>query len=83
MYRPEDYPELNGKEPDWVASEREMFKDHRDKDGDGKLNQVCFIVCKFPSSMRYIYSQYQSFIWIFLLCSIIYCAVIDFDAIRF
>uniref|UniRef100_A0A915BA27 Reticulocalbin-3 n=1 Tax=Parascaris univalens TaxID=6257 RepID=A0A915BA27_PARUN len=39
MYRPEDYPELNGKEPDWVASEREMFKDHRDKDGDGKLNQ--------------------------------------------
>ncbi|KHN83833.1 Calumenin-A [Toxocara canis] len=39
MYRPEDYPELNGKEPDWVASEREMFKEHRDKDGDGKLNQ--------------------------------------------
>ena len=31
MYRPEDYPELNGKEPDWVASEREMFKEHRDK----------------------------------------------------
>ncbi|KAK0394001.1 hypothetical protein QR680_000520 [Steinernema hermaphroditum] len=21
MYRPKDYPELNGKEPDWVASE--------------------------------------------------------------
>ncbi|VDK44536.1 unnamed protein product [Anisakis simplex] len=39
MYRPEDYPELNGKEPDWVASERDMFKEHRDKDGDGKLNQ--------------------------------------------
>ncbi|CAJ0609893.1 unnamed protein product [Cylicocyclus nassatus] len=39
MYRPEDYPELNGKEPDWVASEREMFREHRDKDGDGKLNQ--------------------------------------------
>ncbi|CAI5454079.1 unnamed protein product [Caenorhabditis angaria] len=39
MYRPEDYPELNGKEPDWVQSEREMFKEHRDKDGDGKLNQ--------------------------------------------
>ncbi|CAJ0583182.1 unnamed protein product, partial [Mesorhabditis spiculigera] len=39
MYRPEDYPELNGKEPDWVASEREMFKEHRDKDNDGKLNQ--------------------------------------------
>lgn len=40
MYRPEDYPELNGKEPDWVASEREMFKEHRDKDGDGRLNEV-------------------------------------------
>ncbi|MDG6100208.1 hypothetical protein EXU34_22375 [Alteromonas sp. ZYF713] len=39
MYRPDDYPELNGKEPDWVQSEREMFKEHRDKDGDGKLNQ--------------------------------------------
>ncbi|CAJ0583926.1 unnamed protein product, partial [Mesorhabditis spiculigera] len=24
---------------DWVASEREMFKEHRDKDNDGKLNQ--------------------------------------------
>ncbi|MCP9266328.1 Calumenin-A [Dirofilaria immitis] len=39
MYRPEDYPELNGKEPEWVASEREMFKEHRDKNGDGKLDQ--------------------------------------------
>lgn len=39
MYRPEDYPELNGKEPDWVQSERDMFKEHRDKDGDGRLNQ--------------------------------------------
>jgi Ca2+-binding EF-hand superfamily protein len=39
MYRPEDYPELNGKEPDWVASEREMFAEHRDKDADGKLNK--------------------------------------------
>ena len=38
MYRPADYPELNGKEPDWVASEREMFKEHRDKNGDGKLD---------------------------------------------
>lgn len=40
MYRPDDYPELKGKEPDWVASEREMFKVHRDKNGDGKLDQV-------------------------------------------
>ncbi|CAI4225636.1 unnamed protein product [Auanema sp. JU1783] len=39
MYRPEDYPELNGKEPDWVQSEREMFKEHRDKNADGKLNE--------------------------------------------
>ncbi|KAK6109946.1 EF-hand domain pair family protein [Brugia pahangi] len=39
MYRPEDYPELDGKEPEWVASERQMFKEHRDKDGDGKLDQ--------------------------------------------
>ena len=30
MYRPQDYPDLpEGKEPDWVASEREMFKDYR------------------------------------------------------
>jgi len=39
MYRPADYPELNGKEPEWVAAEREMFKEHRDKDADGKLNK--------------------------------------------
>ncbi|VDN06190.1 unnamed protein product [Thelazia callipaeda] len=39
MYRPEDYPELSGKEPEWVASERQMFKEHRDKNGDGKLDQ--------------------------------------------
>jgi len=38
MYRPEDYPELAGKEPDWVESERTMFKEHRDKDGNGKLD---------------------------------------------
>lgn len=40
MYRPSDYPELNGKEPDWVQSEREMFKEHRDKNADGKLDKV-------------------------------------------
>uniref|UniRef100_A0A914HVY5 Reticulocalbin-3 n=1 Tax=Globodera rostochiensis TaxID=31243 RepID=A0A914HVY5_GLORO len=39
MYRPDDYPELNGKEPEWVQSERDMFKEHRDKDKDGKLNK--------------------------------------------
>uniref|UniRef100_A0A915CR78 Reticulocalbin-3 n=1 Tax=Ditylenchus dipsaci TaxID=166011 RepID=A0A915CR78_9BILA len=42
MYRPDDYPELQGrfrKEPEWVESEREMFKEHRDKDQDGKLNK--------------------------------------------
>ncbi|CEF60283.1 EF-hand domain and EF-hand domain pair-containing protein [Strongyloides ratti] len=39
MYRPEDYPELNGKEPEWVESERELFKEHRDKNNDGKLDR--------------------------------------------
>jgi len=40
MYRPQDYPDLpEGTEPDWVASEREMFKDYRDKNGDGKLDK--------------------------------------------
>ena len=44
MYRKDDYPELNGKEPDWVQSERDMFKDHRDKNGDGKLDTVITVV---------------------------------------
>ncbi|KAI6240121.1 Calumenin-A [Aphelenchoides fujianensis] len=39
MYRPADYPELNGKEPEWVQAERDMFREHRDKDADGKLNK--------------------------------------------
>lgn len=39
MYRPSDYPELQGREPEWVASEREMFREHRDKDNDGRLNR--------------------------------------------
>lgn len=52
MYRPEDYPELNGKEPEWVASERQMFKEHRDKDGDGKLNQVLVLEEKQSISFR-------------------------------
>lgn len=38
MYRPEDYPELEGKEPEWVESERGMFKEQRDKDGNGELD---------------------------------------------
>ncbi len=38
MYRPEDYPELEGKEPEWVASEREMFAEQRDKNKDGHLD---------------------------------------------
>ncbi|KAL3095049.1 hypothetical protein niasHT_023025 [Heterodera trifolii] len=40
MYRPDDYPELKGKEPEWVESEREMFKEHRDKNKDSKLNKA-------------------------------------------
>uniref|UniRef100_A0A0N5C535 Reticulocalbin-3 n=1 Tax=Strongyloides papillosus TaxID=174720 RepID=A0A0N5C535_STREA len=39
MYRPEDYPELNGKEPEWVESERELFREHRDKNNDNKLDR--------------------------------------------
>jgi len=40
MYRPKDYPDLApGTEPDWVKSEREMFNEHRDKNGDGKLDE--------------------------------------------
>uniref|UniRef100_A0A915NFV9 Reticulocalbin-3 n=1 Tax=Meloidogyne floridensis TaxID=298350 RepID=A0A915NFV9_9BILA len=46
MYRPADYPELEGKEPEWVESEREMFKEHRDKDKDGKLNKANLINLK-------------------------------------
>lgn len=39
MYRPEDHPDQKGEEPDWVKSEREMFKQYRDKNGDGKLDK--------------------------------------------
>lgn len=38
MYRPADHPDQKG-EPDWVKSEREMFKSYRDKNGDGKLDK--------------------------------------------
>jgi len=37
MYRPEDDPSQKD-EPDWVKFERETFKTHRDKNGDGKLD---------------------------------------------
>lgn len=37
MYRPDDDPNQKG-EPDWVKFERETFKTHRDKNGDGKLD---------------------------------------------
>ncbi|KRZ30565.1 Calumenin [Trichinella pseudospiralis] len=38
MYRAEDYPEQK-EEPEWVKSERQMFKEHRDKDKDGKMDR--------------------------------------------
>jgi len=38
LYRPEHYPDQKD-EPDWVKSEREMFKTFRDKNGDGKLDK--------------------------------------------
>jgi len=50
MYRPADYPELEGKEPEWVESEREMFKEHRDKDKDGKLNKANLILIAINAS---------------------------------
>lgn len=37
MYRASDHPDQKG-EPDWVQAEREMFKTHRDKNKDGKLD---------------------------------------------
>ncbi len=38
MYRP-DGSDRNAEEPDWVKSERDMFKQYRDTDKDGKLNK--------------------------------------------
>lgn len=38
MYRPGDHPDQKG-EPDWVKSERDMFKTYRDKNADGKLDK--------------------------------------------
>src|SRR4051794_29991912 len=39
MYRP-DEAEKAKEEPDWVKSERDMFKQYRDKNDDGKLDKV-------------------------------------------
>lgn len=39
LYIPADYPELApGEEPAWVHSERDMFRQYRDKNGDGVLD---------------------------------------------
>ena len=32
--------EEGAEEPDWVQAEREQFGQHRDKDGDGKLDKT-------------------------------------------
>lgn len=36
---PEDERQKSKEEPDWVQSEREQFRTHRDKDKDGRLNR--------------------------------------------
>ena len=36
---PEYEREAGGEEPEWLASEKEHFVTHRDKDGDGRLNK--------------------------------------------
>jgi hypothetical protein len=44
MYRPKDYPDLApGTEPDWVKSEREMFKEHRYVHSPSTLTQIHYI----------------------------------------
>ena len=37
---PESERKENPKEPSWIQSERDQFKNHRDKDKDGQLNKV-------------------------------------------
>ena len=39
LYSPEE-AEKEGKEPDWVATERESFKTFRDKNDDGFLDRA-------------------------------------------
>ena len=37
---PESERKENPQEPSWVQSEKDQFRDYRDKDKDGKLNKV-------------------------------------------
>ena len=37
---PESERRENPQEPSWVQSEKDQFRDYRDKDNDGKLNKV-------------------------------------------
>jgi len=37
---PESERKENPEEPSWVQSEKDQFRDYRDKDKDGKLNKV-------------------------------------------
>ena len=38
---PESEREKNPEEPSYVQSEKDQFRNYRDKDKDGKLNKVC------------------------------------------
>ena len=34
------WPNHNGEEPDWVKNERSQFHEHRDRNGDGKMDKA-------------------------------------------
>lgn len=41
---PESEKEKDKEEPEWVKTEREHFRDFRDKNKDGKMDRVCFFI---------------------------------------
>lgn len=41
---PESEKEKDKEEPEWVKTEREHFRDFRDKNKDGKMDRVCFFM---------------------------------------
>ena len=49
---PESERKNNPQEPSWVQSEKDQFKEHRDKDKDGKLNKVRKSVVEISYSLQ-------------------------------
>ena len=43
LWNPEDGEQ---EEPDWVEQERQQFSEHRDKNGNGRLEKVCTYLCR-------------------------------------